>query len=826
MESTDRRAWRPFWIAVAPALVFLTFWYTWPLAIEGVDRFPYNSGDTALITAGLRLHWHQLLTDPTQLGDDRIFYPLSGTAFFKDLELSAVLPFGLFLLVTGQPIQAASYTLLLAMAATAIAMAALAYRWTGDRLASLTAGSVWAFSPILFSYLGHYQLVYSCWTPLALIALDSFLARPRLSAAVAGLLCLWLQFVTAVYWSFYAVIAGGLYVLVWCAARWRAGERPGGLAVRKPSARTLARVGFFVVLAAVLFVPPLRGYQGSARLWDAQRTLDDVMMFSASPLSFFNPADVSWLYGGSILRSFAADSIGDWEKRLFAGVLPIGLALFAAWTLARGRLAQASAVRALTAVVLVVVGAVLALGPYPVMNGRVLPVPLPYLLLYHLAPGFQSMRSPARFALMSLIGLALLAALAIVALRSRRRARWLVPALVLVTLGELTTARIPMSPPLDVFPQSDLALLDQRDGPLAWLPIDGPRVGGLLAYVEAARMLQSPIDRQLVNGYSGFIPPPYLDFQRMTAIEEPELVVAALSQLGVRTLAFDAERVDPPRLREWTPELARLPSLGPTERLRVLALPAPRDAAPAPRVRAVAGQVAGGVVSTIWLDLINDEDVVWVNRRPAGKENVSVSWTTRDGAKVAAATVRAAMPLYVRPRGSRSVELAVTPPSTPGYYKLEVRLGDRIDVRDVEVVAQPPSTSKDNSPSLRGALELTGSSAAGALVAAGGPLHVQGRAENRGESVWLSRALRAPVGTVRVGALWLPAHDGPSLAEQRIELERDAPPGSTVAFHGVLRVPATPGDYRLKLAPVVEGVAWLDEAPRGQAIFLTVTVVP
>src|SRR5579885_1968422 len=82
-------------LLVPLALALLAVWYTWPFAIAGRDQFPYNAGDTALIAAGLRLHWHELLTDPASLGDDRLFYPLRGTAFFQDLELSALLPFAL-----------------------------------------------------------------------------------------------------------------------------------------------------------------------------------------------------------------------------------------------------------------------------------------------------------------------------------------------------------------------------------------------------------------------------------------------------------------------------------------------------------------------------------------------------------------------------------------------------------------------------------------------------------------------------------------------------------------------------------------------------------
>jgi len=176
----------------------LTVWYTWPFAVDGRDHFSFNAGDTALITAGLRLHWHEVLTNPASLGDDHVFYPLRGTAFYKDLELSALVPFGLLYQLTGSAIAASSYTVLLFVAANAIAVAALAYRWTSDRLASLASGVIGGFSPIVVGYFLHYQLMLAVWMPLMLLALDGFLVRPRLRLALAVVLCLWLELVTAV----------------------------------------------------------------------------------------------------------------------------------------------------------------------------------------------------------------------------------------------------------------------------------------------------------------------------------------------------------------------------------------------------------------------------------------------------------------------------------------------------------------------------------------------------------------------------------------------------------------------------------------------------
>ncbi|HZR00390.1 MAG TPA: hypothetical protein VFC93_16430 [Chloroflexota bacterium] len=812
-------------LLVPLALALLAVWYTWPFAVAGRDHFPYNAGDTALIAAGLRLHWHELLTDPASLGDDRIFYPLRGTAFFKDLELSAVLPFGLLYQLTGDAIAASSYTVLLFVVANAVALAALAHRWTGDRLAGFAAGVAGGLGPVVVGYLLHYQLMLAVWTPLTLLALDSFAARPRFRTALAALLCLWLQFVTAVYLSFYAAFAAAIYAAVVGASLAR---RPGAaLAVRGWLAwPTIGRAVALAAIGAALFYLPVQGYQRQARAWDSQRTLDDVIAFSASPLSFLNPPDVSLLYGHSVLRSFAADAVADSEKRLFPGAVTLALAGVGLWQLRSNRLAGRCRARTVAALGIAAVGAVLALGPLPVVNGHVASLPLPYLALYRLLPGFQAMRSPSRFGLMMVLGLALLAGLGVAALRRRPRGNLFAGGLVVLLLVELSNAPLPMSRPIDDFPPRDLALLSAGAGPVAWLPVDGPGVDGLRDYVEAARMLEGPLDRPTVNGYSGFIPPPYLDFQRMAAIEEPPVVVAALERLGARTLVLDPARFDPPRLREWTAATSSLRQVGPTERLRLFDLPSAPGPSAAPRLGIVADRLPAGRTVGVWLDLANGSDAVWVNPRPDGKETATVAWRGPDGASLGAGTARVALPLYVAPGGTRSVEATVAVPASPGPRQLAVSLAGLSASRELMVTADAPPTSKGPNPDLRGALELTRRSPEGA-VGPGAPLHLHGRVENRGAADWLSREQGRPVGTVRVGALWFRAGDEATpLAEQRIQLERDVPAGSSAVFDGVLRVPTQPGDYRLKLAVVAEGVAWLDQAPRGQGATVAVAVAP
>src|SRR5581483_7445971 len=234
--------------------------------------------------------------------------------------------------------------------------------------------------------------------------------------------------------------------------------------------------------------------------------------------------------------------------------------------------------------------------------------------------------------------------------------------------------------------------------------------------------------------------------------EEPPVVVAALERLGARTLVLDPARFDPPRLREWTAATSSLRQVGPTERLRLFDLPSAPGPSAAPRLGIVADRLPAGRTVGVWLDLANGSDAVWVNPRPDGKETATVAWRGPDGA------ARVALPLYVAPGGTRSVEATVAVPASPGPRQLAVSLAGLSASRELMVTADAPPTSKGPNPDLRGALELTRRSPEGA-VGPGAPLHLHGRVENRGAADWLSREQGRPVGTVRVGALWFRAGD-------------------------------------------------------------------
>jgi hypothetical protein len=178
-----------------------------------------------------------------------------------------------------------------------------------------------------------------------------------------------------------------------------------------------------------------------------------------------------------------------------------------------------------------------------------------YAALYRLLPGFDFVRVPSRFTLLTLLGLAVLAGVGfegcLGAVRASRR-RLLATAGTVVLLAEL--AAFPLAAP-------------RRSGPFAIveLPVPDPRDAVRSARRHSLYMLHSTAHWQgLVNGYSGFTPPGHDALFRKLVNFPDEASVDALEQLGVRYAVIhrDGYRED-----EWERVKERLRLFG--DRLRL-----------------------------------------------------------------------------------------------------------------------------------------------------------------------------------------------------------------------------------------------------------------
>ncbi|MGH9461020.1 MAG: hypothetical protein ACRD1X_07355, partial [Vicinamibacteria bacterium] len=195
-----------------------------------------------------------------------------------------------------------------------------------------------------------------------------------------------------------------------------------------------------------------------------------------------------------------------------------------------------------------------------------------YSAMHRMVPGFDFIRVPSRFTLLTVLGLSVLSGVGLerclAGMRSHRR-RWVAAAALGVLLVEF--AAFPLEAPayaLDI-PRVDrwIAERARTDGPFALveLPVPDPRDGARAARWHSIYMIHSTAHWQrLVNGYSGFAPAEQDALFRKLANFPDPASLDALEELGVSYAVIHRDGYD----REaWATVAANLDAYG--DRLRL-----------------------------------------------------------------------------------------------------------------------------------------------------------------------------------------------------------------------------------------------------------------
>jgi hypothetical protein len=490
---------------------------TWPLALHPQSLFGATdpSGDPSLNLWTLGWNLQTLTTHPSWLFTNRIFdadifHPARRTLAYSDHLLLQAIAVSPVYLVTRDLVLCYNLLLLASLIGAAVTMHLFARELTGSERAAYTAGLIFGFAPFHITHLTHLQLQSLYWLPLTFFYLHRLFVRRRATDTIALGTVMGLQVLSSAYYGVIGAIGLGCAAVVTAALSgrlldWRLARR--GLAA--------------IAVAAIVALPWSIPYFQVSREAGAGRTLFETSHASAVLASYVQAPPENALYGrtgwlrpGDGARLPRKDGP---EQALFPGFLPMLLAAagFAIAVAPRRndqkahdwqRLAWAYAL-------VTVVGVVLSLGPDGVR-------PL-YATTYNTVFGMQAIRAAARFSVLALFGIAILAAFAVAAFDSRRRT-WFPCIIALIGL-EYSNGAIAF-PPRPALSSDIGRWLGQQPGrgAVVCLPI---------AFDTASTrcMLQALEHRRpVVNGYSGLRPPFYAALvDTMSRMPAPESLLAA-----------------------------------------------------------------------------------------------------------------------------------------------------------------------------------------------------------------------------------------------------------------------------------------------------------
>ncbi|MBI2942184.1 MAG: hypothetical protein HYY04_17265, partial [Chloroflexi bacterium] len=640
-----------------------------------LDPFARNAG-THLRDLGdpLEYAWvlgysaHRLVTDPLHLYEGNIFFPFRGSLAYSDSTIASTILSLPVLLTTHNPVLATNLLLLVSFILAGFGAYLLASDLTGSRPAGIVAGVMFAFNPYRMDHLSQIPNFSSHWIPFIFFALHRYLAgHSRWWAGGFGIF-FGLQLLSSFYYAFAVSLAVTIYTLglfVWRPRR-----------VLQPQV-ILPLVGA-TVAAVALFVVVSLPYFEVERLYGFRRTLQEAEFFSARPQNYLGVHVFNKLWG----QLEPLRRLGAGEKRLFPGLLAAVLMIIG---LVRGFPRHQSILFSVVGLF----GFVLSLGPSLFITSAGpavdLPFPLPYRVLFDYLPGFQSMRVPARFAIIVMLAISVLAAMGTAYLlrrvsqlnlpehQSNRQAIRQASLAVLVTvvsLAEYASFPIPMQPiPTgQAIPEVYRWLAGQPvKQVLVELPIDDN------AFRQAPYIYYSTYHRwTLVNGWRSFVPPGYHELARVLQTFPSGESMATLTDLGVKYVIVHGDKLPEwdllqrkRRAERYGDQVRVVQQFGHDYVYEVTAPPA----STAPRF-SLASSCLAGVGDAYPARLIVDGDGRHLTALPSSTRQATISarWLSKDGQRLdQEVLVEGSGPML--PSG-QSLALSLKAPPASGTYAL------------------------------------------------------------------------------------------------------------------------------------------------------------
>ena len=479
------------WYGVATVLASLV-WLTPHLRHP---RFVPDHGDP--IFSAWRLAWfaRQLARDPRHLFDGNIFYPDTATLTYSDATVLQGLVAAPFILAGADPLVVSNLIFLAAFPLAAFGFFYASWRISGDPRAAAIGGLLGALAPFHWEHYSHLELQFTAMMPLALAALLSLLASPRMSRGLILGTLVALQWFACMYFGLMLLAMMVPFGLV-VAIAWRV------RLTRALLTSAAAAAAIVVVAFAALGWPYLQ-----SRDVRGERTFKQVADFSAEAREYGHPPARLAAYQWITREDNRA------ERELFPGLSTLGFAALAA-------------VPPLTPVTtaLVISGAIAfewSLGA----NG------LTYDELYRWLMPFRGLRVPARFGALVGVVLALLGACGCARLL-RRAARVRLDAAAFVAIAALVLfdlrPTLPLRPYWRIPPSIYAGVTPSMV--LAEFPFDHAEDYMYFSLAHGAPM---------VNGYSGYFPPRFIELQRQVEDIPSPRSLDALRRAGATHLTVN-----------------------------------------------------------------------------------------------------------------------------------------------------------------------------------------------------------------------------------------------------------------------------------------------
>lgn len=436
--------------------------------------------------------------------DANLYYPYLHSLAYSDLFITSSLLAIIPLWIVQEPIVVVNFTLITSLTLVGFSLYLLSYYLTKDFLASLFAGILVIFSPAVLDKATHLQILSIYWVPLAILFFLKFLNLQRTKYLLVSLIF----FLCQVYNSFlpgYFILFSYLIILIYYWL-WNK-EKAKALFIKK---NILA-----LLITFILVIPIAVPYFQVAREFNYVRDIRDAIHFALQPEDLFYPSAYTRLQQYLLDLPFNQISQNNEFKPGYVGFIFTVLIVLSIFYTFKYYIKERNVSIFLT---IALTGLIISLGPVLHLGRQTIhdpfPIPLPYALFYYLLPGFQGFRNSARWEMLFILAIVIVVAMAIHSLLKKYSLKTQTVIYLLLIIVCIAEFNFPMKfekiPAKSEFPKVDYWLTTTpKDIQIVHLPIYN---WNMWPYTqnELWREYYSTLHfRKMVNGYSGFSPPPW-----------------------------------------------------------------------------------------------------------------------------------------------------------------------------------------------------------------------------------------------------------------------------------------------------------------------------
>jgi len=332
-----------------------------------------------------------------------------GIDILKDMSFSIDFLLAVPLALLGGLIFAYNCIFLLAFSLSAFAMYLFAKRITKNTLAALFSGFAFGFSPYQFAhgFAGHFNLIGTWWIPLMLLFLHRAVEEKRVrDSALAAIFFILASFTSGYYGAMCAALV--LCVALFYAMTVIKRDKLGGT-VRIDLTNDKINQALRISIPFLVLSLPLIAYLDYVGPPGSLFSKGYLAIYSASPVDYLTLGSLHpiWQFLGGRPPGHGL----PWERDLYLGVSMLVLA-YLGLTRSRERVRWLYLFVALSFFIL-------SLGPLLWTDDTLTSIQMPYGLLCDYVPLLRAMRALARFGLIVMLAISLLAAIGLASILKR-----------------------------------------------------------------------------------------------------------------------------------------------------------------------------------------------------------------------------------------------------------------------------------------------------------------------------------------------------------------------------------------------------------------------